>query len=136
MTELIEHLVHPDMALKEVRRVLKPAGYLIISTPNLGCLPNRILLLAGLQPIFTEVSETRVLGRKWPILGQGSRPVGHLRIYTRNGLLELLALNGFRHLEVRGVAMHQSGPLAIAERLFSIVPGWAMILVVLAQKTN
>ena len=32
--ELIEHLIHPYEFLKECRRVLKPSGRLIITTPN------------------------------------------------------------------------------------------------------
>jgi SAM-dependent methyltransferase len=136
MTEVVEHLVHPDGAMEEVNRVLKPAGRLIISTPNLGCLPNRALLLVGIQPIFSEVSETQVLGRRLRILGQGSKPVGHLRLYTRKAFVEFLALHGFHPTRIRGVAMHERGPIAAVERIISVVPGWAMILVVLAQKSG
>jgi len=34
--EVIEHLINPDNMLKEVYRVLKFNGYLLISTPNLA----------------------------------------------------------------------------------------------------
>jgi 2-polyprenyl-3-methyl-5-hydroxy-6-metoxy-1,4-benzoquinol methylase len=34
--EVIEHLVNPDNMLQEIYRILKPGGYLIITTPNLA----------------------------------------------------------------------------------------------------
>jgi hypothetical protein len=122
--------------MEEVRRVLKPNGHLIISTPNLACLPNRILLPLGLQPIFTEVSEDRVLGRGFQLFGQGSKPVGHLRIYSKRALLEFLQMSGFRIVRLRGVPLHTEGVISRLEQLASLRAGWAMILVLLAQKIN
>jgi len=34
--EVIEHLVNPDHMLREARRVLKPRGTLLLTTPNLA----------------------------------------------------------------------------------------------------
>jgi SAM-dependent methyltransferase len=39
--EGIEHVVDPFAFLAEVRRVLKPNGRLILTTPNVGCLESR-----------------------------------------------------------------------------------------------
>lgn len=33
-SEVIEHILQPDAMLAEINRVLKPSGYLVISTPN------------------------------------------------------------------------------------------------------
>jgi len=134
MTEVIEHLTRPDKAMEEVRRVLDPRGHLILSTPNLACLPNRFLLAVGVQPLFSEVSEDVVLGRRLSALGQGGQPVGHLRLYTKRSLEEFLRLVGFEALRIKGVPFHQKGMWNRLEGLAGAAPSLAMILVVLAIK--
>jgi 2-polyprenyl-3-methyl-5-hydroxy-6-metoxy-1,4-benzoquinol methylase len=41
--QVLEHVPHPSMILKEVHRILRPEGLLALSTPNIGGLPARIL---------------------------------------------------------------------------------------------
>ena len=52
----IEHVPNPDVFLKEIYRVLKPGGIVLISTPNLTFWLNRILFVIGVYPIFLEAS--------------------------------------------------------------------------------
>ena len=54
MSQLIEHLVDPDGAVAEVRRVLRPGGSLLLSTPNLAAWYNR-----GLSPWASSRSSPR-----------------------------------------------------------------------------
>jgi SAM-dependent methyltransferase len=129
MSELIEHLVDPDGAVAEARRVLRPAGSLLLSTPNLAAWYNRGLLAAGIQPIFSEVSLRGVYGRP------GSVVAGHLRLFTRRALTEFLAASGFRCVTVTGARFHGvPRPLGPLDRAFCRWPSAASILLVHARK--
>lgn len=50
MAELIEHLFMPAAVLAEFQRVLKPGGILILTTPNLATLQDRLRFLVGRSP--------------------------------------------------------------------------------------
>ena len=43
--ETFEHIYNPGLCLNEFRRILKPAGMLILSTPNITSLISRIIFL-------------------------------------------------------------------------------------------
>jgi SAM-dependent methyltransferase len=129
MSELIEHLVDPDGALEEARRVLRPGGHLLLSTPNLAAWYNRGLLAAGIQPVFSEVSLRAVFGRP------GSVVAGHLRLFTRRALTEFLTASGFRCVTVAGARYHDvPRPLGPLDRAFCRWPSAASILLVHARK--
>jgi SAM-dependent methyltransferase len=72
MWDVIEHLIHPVAALKELARVLKGGGYLFISTDD----ANHWL--------------PRSLGRRW----WGLAPPLHLCHFSRKGLASACALAG------------------------------------------
>jgi 2-polyprenyl-3-methyl-5-hydroxy-6-metoxy-1,4-benzoquinol methylase len=50
--EVIEHMIDESNFLAECRRVLKPNGRLVLTTPNLSYLVNRLLVFAGRTPMF------------------------------------------------------------------------------------
>jgi SAM-dependent methyltransferase len=81
--EIIEHLlsdpVHP---LHEIRRVLKPNGTLILTTPNVARLENINKIVSG-QNIYDPYSGYGPYGR-------------HNREYTQQDLFGLLSANGFQ----------------------------------------
>jgi SAM-dependent methyltransferase len=127
--DVIEHLVDTDAYAREIRRVLAPGGYLMLSTPNLAAWFNRLGLLGGLQPAFTEVSFERIFGRP------GSDIVGHLRLFTARSIREFLQHHGFELIDVRG-ARFDAMPDRVRrlDTLLARFPSVAGISVVVAQK--
>ncbi|MEV2212328.1 class I SAM-dependent methyltransferase [Streptomyces sp. NPDC050997] len=129
-SEVIEHLVDPDAALDEIRRVLRPGGHLMLSTPNLAAWYNRALLLGGVQPVFSEVSLRAVHGRP------GREVVGHLRLYTARALREFVTAAGFEVVRLEGAPFHGvPRPLRPLDRLACARPALASILLLHARKT-
>ncbi len=79
--EVIEHVIDTDHFLQEIGRVLKPQGTLVITTPNLASLENRVRLFFGRYPMWMD---HRVEG------------TGHLRYYTPRILRKQLEEHGFK----------------------------------------
>ena len=50
--QVIEHIRQYNEYLLEIKRVLKPGGLLILSTPNAHCPRNTFLYMIGQKPIF------------------------------------------------------------------------------------
>jgi SAM-dependent methyltransferase len=130
MSELIEHLVDTDAAAEEARRVLRPGGTLLMSTPNLAAWYNRGLVGLGIQPVFSEVSLKGIYGRP------GQEVVGHLRLFTRRALEEFLTARGFACERVCGAPYYDvPRPLRPLDRMLCHWPSAASILLVQARRT-
>lgn len=131
--EVLEHLVDPDKALLNISRVLKKGGSLVLTTPNMASWFNRLLLFAGVQPIFTETSLHVNLGRKHPALGQWKPTQGHLKVFVKDALCEILQANGFSVQRMLGAPFVQPSPAAPLDRLLARIPSLASNFVVLAR---
>ena len=83
--EVIEHLFDTDQFLKNIHKILKPQGILILSTPNLASIKNRLKLLLNHYPQYLEYS------------AQGA---GHIHLYTSSILINQLHRH---HLKTRQV---------------------------------
>ncbi len=112
--ELIEHLFDPDHLLQEIRRVLKPGGLCILTTPNLSSWVNRIALLLGYQPFFTEVSTKFGVGHLFPFWLNA----GHMRLFTYRAIRDLVKIYDFQVEKIYGVGINTK--LGLGKKLFLI----------------
>ena len=120
--EIIEHIFDTDFFLTEIRRVLKPGGKLLISTPNIASLGRRLMLLAGINPII-ELSPNEPASS------------GHIRYFTRKTLKKLLEKNKFKPLESRADLVNFSNDGRIRSTcLARIFPSFGASIICLAER--
>ncbi len=103
--QVIEHLANTDIFLREIRRVLKPGGYVCLSTNNLASWHNVVSLVLGWQPPPVHVSDELIAGNpaNFGEGNPGSYGQMHLRIFTHRALAALAAHHGLA-LEHRGAS--------------------------------
>lgn len=85
--ELIEHLFDTDLFLRECKRVLKPNGILILTTPNLAGFDDRIKFIFGESP--------RHVNPVHPYLKL------HIRQFTKSSLKKILSKYGFFDIKIK-----------------------------------
>jgi len=92
MVAVIEHLIVPEIALKELHRVLKPSGRLIIDTPNIAKWTRRIKLFFGYFPSTASLDEGLLCyDKKTPT---DLYDDGHLHYFTFRSLSRLCITGG------------------------------------------
>ncbi|MBA7650813.1 Ubiquinone biosynthesis O-methyltransferase [subsurface metagenome] len=146
--EVVEHLFEPVNLLREIYRVLKRGGVLIITTPNLGSWYNRLSLLSGHQPFGTAASlECPRAGKPLFTAHQGKTGMGdwggeHIRVITLAALKYLLKFCNFEILAVRGSYVSYKGSnfayrlIRLIDRMTSLSPSLATWMVIKARKPS
>lgn len=121
--EIIEHILDTDFFIDEVKRVLKPGGQIVLSTPNVASFGRRILLLLGENP-HLEAS----LG--FP----PEANAGHLRYFTKGLLTRYLEHKNFKIIKFTSdiVNFNRSGSL-MSSVLASLFPTIGRTLIFLAE---
>lgn len=78
--DVLEHLVHPDLILRQIRSILTNDGRVIICLPNIAHLRVRLKLLFG----------------RFDYEAAGILDITHLRFYTYQTARELIESAGYR----------------------------------------
>ena len=91
--EIIEHVFFTEAFLEDLRRVAAPGCRMVLSTPNLSAWFNRVFVLLGLQPLFTDTGVRPSASGNWLI--KPSLPAGHIRSFTLSSLTHLLKTCGW-----------------------------------------
>ncbi len=129
--EVIEHIYNSDLAVSEIKRILKEEGILILSTPNLASWINRVTLLFGYQPFSHDVSFQGGFGR----LKYKTQTNGHIKSFTLRAMLEYLKFFNFEILDIKGIeADGISGLLDKIDSFFSRFPSLASHMFIVAKK--
>ncbi len=137
-SHIIEHVVNPDHLLSEAKRVLKRNGILIVITPNLAAWFNRVLLLFGFQPFFSEVSTVdKTVGLTYfQKRGANKNPVGHLRIFTPGALQDIVELHGFQIIKTGSTEFGSFPPIiTFFDKLFARIYPLAACIFIVAKKS-
>ena len=99
--EIIEHVVDTEAFLREIGRVLRPSGAVVLSTPNILWWKHRLALLAGRYPDALDY-RTRY-----------GNDFGHVRIFAPKLMRQLLEETGFVDVVVVGKRL---GPISSLTR--------------------
>ena len=86
LCHVLEHLVHPEIVLRDVHQLLSPQGRLAVALPNVLFYPNRVRFLAG----GFEYTQAGIMDET------------HVRFYTYATGRRLLEENGYRVLLAKG----------------------------------
>jgi 2-polyprenyl-3-methyl-5-hydroxy-6-metoxy-1,4-benzoquinol methylase len=107
MFETIEHIFNTDYLLKSIAKSISRDGVLLVTTLNVVCWKNRILVPLGIQPFNTEVStEKLIYGYRFNRLKKTMstwKPAGHIRPFTLYSLRDILEDNGFTTVRSYGL---------------------------------
>lgn len=117
--QVIEHLYDTDTFVKEIYRILKPKGYVIVSTNNLASWHNIFALFIGRQPFPSDVCSDSSIGKLFALSKCNSEFLSHLRIFTYYGLKELFENYSFKVRKIVGAGYYPF--LGIVSKFLSFI---------------
>jgi len=124
--EGIEHLPHQLFALQEMRRILRPGGTLILTTPNISHLRGRVSNLLLESELYNRLPENELNG-VWHS-GSSEMYFGHLFLIPAQRLRVLARIAGLRIRKIHSVkASTTSMVLAFLYPLLALASAYAYI---------
>jgi 2-polyprenyl-3-methyl-5-hydroxy-6-metoxy-1,4-benzoquinol methylase len=115
--ECIEHVVDTDWVLCEINRVLRPAGELIMTFPNVRTPISLLMMMLNLPPMLSARYRAT-----------------HLRDFTTRTMRIALGNSGFRVQDMIGSDFYIPGLDLCLPGLAHFIPSWATTVVVRANK--
>lgn len=91
--EVIEHMIDTDNFLENCNKHLRYDGILVLSTPNINSLRNRVIVPFGFYPVGLEYRNR----------------IHHVRLYNVQTLKSHLGEHGFRVIHIEGVSFLPQG---------------------------
>lgn len=120
--EVLEHMIDTDGFLQRTFDRLVPGGWVVISTPNINSLRNRVTVPFGIYPTGLEYRTQ----------------IHHVRLYNVAMLKKHLGDTGFERISLRGVAFllfsSPFGESRLSERLADMFPSLCSNIIAVARK--
>ncbi len=123
-TEVIEHMIDTDQFLRSISSVFSEQhGYLVLTTPNINSLRNRIMVPFGVYPASMEYRNI----------------IHHVRLFNVGAITDLLKSNGYEVLHCIGVSFFPERFLkinflrVISEKLANLFPSFCGNIIVIAR---
>ncbi len=116
-TEIIEHVAHPDQFLRDIAQLLKPGGYIMLSTPNGKWLMNKL-------PRFSDFANPEIFE------SSQFKPDadGHIFLLHPDELETLASKAGLKIVSLELInTVFVSGNRHLA-RILRIIPKWIVTL--------
>ena len=121
--QVIEHLWDLDNFVSEIKRVLKPGGYAVISTENLASWHNLAALFFGLQPFSGPTPSTK----------HTSLGLDHIKVLTLPALVSLFETYGFKIEKIKASG-YLPFPQFVAKFLAKLDKKHALFIIIKARK--
>jgi len=90
LSNVLEHVKHPNTVLKKIKKLLNNSGRFIISVPNADSIHRLVAVEMGILKKKTSLNDT-------------DKSLGHRRVYTVEKLKFLLNKQNFKIIDFKGI---------------------------------
>lgn len=109
--QVIEHIAFLDNFISEIQRILKPGGYVIISTENGSSWHNIFASIMGWQIFSLTNISSKKLGVGNPLAILGGKVIDlpswtHKTIFNYRGLKDFFSIYGFENIKIHGAGYY------------------------------